>query len=216
MNPVSCRLFHGPGAKQAALDAAEHLGRLLHEPFGDEGLKVDEAREFVSLLQAAPVGDELGVVIAGPLDHAAPKSTDALLKSVEEPPDCVYPLLWATDLGGVSLTIQSRCLPVWCPNAPPVDGDEQDELVETTARELLQAVLDDKLWLVPTLVGKVKGTPKHRGREAELVAEVVDAMSVMMSKPKVRALWSRVRVLATWPNPTPLEVMAAFLPEGDL
>ena len=186
------------------------LGRLLHEPFGDTGLKVAEAREFVALLQCPPVGDDFGVVVAGPLDHAAPKSTDVLLKSIEEPPVYVSPLLWATDLGGVAATIRSRCLAVWCPNATLEPGDEE---VEGAARELLSAVLADKLWLVPQIVAKVRSTPKQRGREPELVAEAVEAMTLMSENPKVQALWERVRRLAAWRDPTQIEVVAAFLPE---
>lgn len=208
----SCRLFHGPGAKQAALDEAGRLGRLLHEPFGDEGLKVAEAREFVRLMQSPPIGEDSGVVLAGPMDHAAPKSADVLLKSIEEPPPYVQPVLWATDLGGVALTIQSRCLPTWCPLVGL--GEPGDEEVETVARELLNAVLAEHYWQVPTLVAKVKSTDKRRGREPELVAEVVEAMSVMLDNPKVRSLWEQVRELAAWRNPTSVEVVAAFLPKG--
>ena len=192
------------------LEAAGRLGRLLHEPFGDEGLKVDDAREFVALMQCPPVGEDSGVVIAGPLDHAAPKSSDVLLKSIEEPLPFVHPLLWATDLGGVSATIQSRCLPTWCPASGQEPGDDE---IEGLARELLNEVLAGHAWQVPLLVGKVKSTPKQRGREAELVAEVVEAMTVQMGDPRVRALWERVREWACWRNPTQIEVMAAFLPE---
>jgi DNA polymerase-3 subunit delta' len=203
-------LYHGHGARQATLLEAGRLGRLLHEPLGDEGLKVDEAREFVSLLQYPPVGEHCGVVIAGPLDHALPKSTDVLLKSIEEPPLYVVPVLWATDLGGVASTIRSRCLPIWCPNVEPGTGDE---LVEGTARELLQAVLSGNLGQVPVLIQRVKSTPKQRGREPELIAEVVEAMTLLSSDPKVRSLWERVRELAVWRNPTPVEVLTAFLLE---
>ena len=59
----------------------------------------------------------------------------------------------------------------------------------------------------------MKATPKLRSREPELVAEVVEAMSVMMDNPKVFALWERVRELASWRNPTQIEVIAAFLAE---
>ena len=206
----SCRLFHGPGARSTALIEAAQLGRLLHEPFGDEGLKADEAREFVGLMQCPPVGEDEGVVIAGPMDHAAPKSSDVLLKSIEEPNQYVHPILWATDLGGVAPTIRSRCLSVWCPVR---EQDLGDELVEGTARELLNAVLTGNYGAVPALVAKVKATPKLRSREPELVAEVVEAMSVMMDNPKVFALWERVRELASWRNPTQIEVIAAFLAE---
>lgn len=205
----SCRLFHGPGARQAAIAAAYKLGRLLHEPFGDAGLKVDEAREFVALTRSPPVGTEDGVVLAGPVDHAAPKSSDVLLKTIEEPPPHVHPLLWATDLGGVSPTIQSRCLPVWCPASGTASGDEE---VEDVARTLVNEVLAERYWQVPLLVAKVKSTPKQRGREPELVAEILEAFAAQMDNPKVLKLWPRLRELACWSNPTQIEIIAALLP----
>lgn len=208
---ISCRLYHGPGARTAVLEEAGRLGRLLHEPFGDEGLKVDEAREFILLMQCPPVGEDLGVVIAGPLDRAAPKSSDVLLKSIEEPPPYVFPLLWATDLGGVAATIQSRCLPIWCPTTKSTLAEPTDEVVEEVARTLVAEVLAGKLWQVPLLVAKVKASGKQRSREPELVAEAVEALSGMLDNPKARALWERVRELAAWRNPTQIEVIAAFL-----
>jgi hypothetical protein len=193
------------------VDAAYRLGRLLHEPFGDAGLKVGEAREFVALLQCPPVGEDAGSVVAGPLDYAAPKSTDVLLKTIEEPFPHVFPVLWATDLGGVAATIRSRCLPVWCPATGTASGG--DEEVEVVARTLLAEVLSERYWQVPLLVAKVKANAKQRSREPELIAEVVEAMSVMLDDPRVLKLWSRVRELAAWSNPTQIEVIAALLPE---
>lgn len=213
---ISCRLYHGPGAHTAVLEEAGHIGRLLHEPFGDEGLKVDEAREFILLLQCPPVGEDLGVVIAGPLDHAAPKSSDVLLKSIEEPPPYVFPLLWATDLGGVAATIQSRCLPIWCPATRSTLAEPPDEAVEEVARTLVAEVLAGKLWQVPGLVAKVKAVDKMRSREPELVAEVVEALAGMLEDPRARALWEHIRELAAWRNPTQIEVITAFLPTEDL
>jgi len=205
---TSCLLYHGPGARQTAIDEAGRRGRLLHEPFGDAGLKVDEAREFVALLLEVPLGIDKGVVIAGPMDLAPPKSSDALLKSIEEFNPYVLPLLWATDLGGVAGTIRSRCLPIWC----PATGLElADEEVEAAARELLNAVLQGHLYEVPTLVEKVGKNGKKSGREYELLAEVAYAMTGMLDNPKVLPLWERVREVARWRNPTPIEVMSAFL-----
>jgi hypothetical protein len=202
----SCLLFHGPGARQASIDEAGRKGRLLHEPFGDDGLKVDEAREFASLLQSAPLGIDCGIVIAGPMDRALPKSADALLKSIEQFNEYVHPMLWTIDLGGVQPTIRSRCLPVWC----PATGQEPvDEELEGVARELLNAALAGHGADVPTLVAKIKKS----GREYDLLAEVADAMTVMLDNPKVLPLWERVRKVAMWRNPTPIEVIAAFLPE---
>jgi hypothetical protein len=207
----SCLLFHGPGARQHALDDANRRGRLIHEPFGDAGLKVDEAREFVALLQVAPSCRELGIVIAGPMDKARPKSADVLLKAIEQFSDMVLPILWATDIGGVRNTIRSRCLPFW---APATGFEPVDEEVEATARELLHAALGGRVAEIPTLVARVKANAKKKipGRERELLAEVSDAMSAMADDPRVRVLWERVRKVAHWQNPTQLEIIAAFLP----
>lgn len=184
---------------------------LLHEPFGDKGLKVDEAREFVSLLQSAPLGSDLGVVVAGPMDKALPKSADALLKSIESFNKFVLPILWAADLGGVRNTIRSRCLPIWC---PPTGYEPIDEEVEETARELLTAALNGDGASIPTLVARMKADSKKKkpGREHELLAEVADAMTARLDDPKVLPLWERVREVARWRNPTQIEIISAFLP----
>jgi len=211
----SCILYHGPSAREVALKEAGHRGRLLHTPFGEAaktGLKVDEAREFASLLLSVPLGSELGIVVAGPMDIAKPQSADALLKSIEQFNQYVLPILWAHDLGGVQKTIQSRCLSVWCPATgfEPVD----DEL-EEVARDLLSAALAGRAQEVPGLVAKMAKSKTHPSRYVELVAEVADAMSAQTDDPKVLALWERIRPVTRWSNPTQMEVIVAFLPEVD-
>jgi hypothetical protein len=209
MSITSCLLFHGPGARQAALDEAGRRGRLLHDPFGDEGLKVDEAREFAALLMHAPLGADVGVVVAGPMDIALPKSADALLKGIEQFNPYVLPLLWASDLGGVQGTIRSRCLPVW---APATGHEPADEEVEEVARDLLRAALAGHAADVPALVGKMAKTKKQPARYHELLAEVAYAMTAMLDDPRVLPLWERVREVCRWRNPTPIEIIVAFLP----
>lgn len=199
----SALIFHGPGARQHALDEAGRQGRLLAEPFGDNGLKVGEARDAVALLQSVPIGVDVGIVVVGPLDRAAPKSADVLLKVVEEFHQYVRPILWANDLGGVRGTIRSRCLDVWC---PATGYERRDEELEGIARELLNAVLAERYYEVPSLVTKMKG------KELELLAEVAEAMTVLLDDPKVFPLWERIRDTARWRNPTPMEVISTFLP----
>ena len=199
----SCPLYHGPGARQYALDEASRAGVLLHEPFGEDGLKVDAAHEIVSLLQAAPIGIDMGVVVVGPMDKAPPRSADVLLKSVEEPSDYIWLVLWADDLGGVRDTIQSRCLTMWC---PATGFEAPDEELESTARELLAAYLGGRYFEVPGLVAKMKG------KEAELLGEVADAMGGTLDNPKVPPLWERVREVAKWWRPLPMEIISAFMP----
>jgi len=209
----SCLLYHGPGARQYALDEAGRRGRLLHAPFGEvgaTGLKVDEAREFASLLMTAPLGDQLGVVVAGPMDIARPQSADALLKSVEQFNKYVLPILWAHDLGGVQGTIRSRCLDHWC---PATGFEPVDEELEEVARQLLSAALDERAYEIPSLVAKMAKTKTQPSRYVELIAEAVDAMAAQADDPKVRTLWERVRPVTRWRNPTQMEVIAAFLPD---
>jgi len=202
---LSCLLFHGPGARQHALDEASRVGVLLHEPFGEDGLKVDAARLIVGLLQSAPIGIDLGSLVIGPMDKVPSKSADVLLKTVEEPPDFARLILWATDLGGVRDTIRSRCLPIWC---PATGFEPVDEELEATARELLQASLDGRYFDVPLLVAKMKG------KEAELLAEVAEAMTGRAYNSRTLPLWERIREAAKYPRPLPIEVILAFV-SGD-
>ena len=111
---MSALLYYGPGAQQYATNEAHQMGRLLGS-FGEEGLKADDSRSIVSLLNETPVGDRKGIVIIGPMDLANPIASDVLLKSLEEfKDDFVQPLLWAIDIGNVVPTIRSRCLAKWC------------------------------------------------------------------------------------------------------
>ena len=209
----SCIIYHGPGAREFAINEAGRRGRLLHAPFGEEaktGLKVDEAREFASLLLSAPLGSELGIVVAGPMDIAKPQSADALLKSIEQFNQYVLPILWAHDLGGVQGTIRSRCLPVWC---PATGFEPVDEELEEVARDLLSAALADRAFEIPGLVAKMAGKKGKPARYVELLAEVADAMAAQTDDLKVLELWERVRPVTRWSNPTQMEVVAAFLPD---
>lgn len=192
------------------LREASQIGRLLAPPFGDGGLKVDGAREFVALLGNAPVGDGVGVVIAGPMDQAPPKSADVLLKRIEEfDEQVVYPLLWANDLGGVQWTIRSRCLDRWCPEGQP-DDPEQTDHIEKAAYSLIAAAVDGKEpWKIPGLVASMKD------QLPELLGALSDALLPKMDDPASRKLWDRLRRVAQWWRPTVPELVSALFPEGD-
>lgn len=129
MTPV---LFHGPRARGAAVAHARSLGRMVSEPIGDEGLKVDDSREIVRLAGSAGVGDLSPVVVVGPLDRATPEAGDALLKTLEDLAEGpVRIVLWADYFGGVIGTIRSRTLGRWCPPdpnwvSPYIDGNAED------------------------------------------------------------------------------------------
>jgi hypothetical protein len=238
---ASCILFHGPGALQAVLQEARQIGRLMASPFGGGGLKVNEAREFVSLMNSTPVGEGVGVVVAGPMDLALLKSSDTLLKCIEEfNPTVMYPLLWAHDLGGVSGTIRSRCLDRWC---PATGLEEPDPELQAVARGLVAAALARQLWKLPPLLASVKkdegtgaGSGDEGNEEAEAGAEdgdeaeggltrveklvrvlglMADELAPRIHEPKVRALWEQVRLVTRWPNPRPIEIVAALAGGAD-
>lgn len=200
---ASCILFHGPGARQAALAEVPSLGVLVAPPYGDEGLKTAEAREVVSSLLSPPTGMEAGVVVVGPMDLAWPKASDVLLKRLEEfHSDVVTPILWANDLGGVSPTIRSRCLDRW---APSVEEDDDDDDVVMAAWELVEAVTLGETYLVGKALFKVKG------KETALLNAIAAVLSTDMDDPVKRALWDRLRRVALWRNPTQIEVAAALV-----
>jgi len=203
-------LMYGPGARQAALAEAHKQGRLLAPPFGDEGLKMDQAREIVSLLKSTPVGSAVGVVVVGPLDQTSrqaaqvEKVNDAFLKIIEEPAEWTKAVLWAHDLEGVRPTIRSRCLPRWCPDFNP---DEMDDELEAGGRDLVRAALTpDRYYEIPKLV------KQFPGREHELLAVMAEAIHGNPT-PEASFLWERLRRVAEFLNPTAIELVAALLPE---
>lgn len=205
---MSCILFHGPTARQEALNETHRQGRLIAPPF--EKLGIDDIREATDLLLSTPVGMGVGVIVIGPMDRmGSAKASDGLLKSIEEHSELMVPILWAHDLGGVSPTIKSRCLTRWCPQRGIPDDDE----IQGDGRALVAAVLHDRLWEVPPLVKKYD--VKDNKRLPELMGVIAQAV-VSDWTPSGAALWERIREAARSPNVSAIEVVAALLPdEGD-
>ena len=144
--PTSCVLFHGPGSEETGHRAATSYGRLL--PFTGSSLKKDGARELVSLLSSRTMVSTS--VLVGPIDEASPATSDVLLKVIEElDPRGVKPFLWAWDLGGVSVTLRSRCVLQFCPGV-----DVRTESYLPNAKSLLKAYSQGD-WV--TLIESVQG-----------------------------------------------------------
>ena len=200
---ASCFLFHGPGARQAAIAKAHEVGSLAAPPFGDNGLKVDEARAAVRTLLEGSISFELRVIIAGPMDEATPEASDVLLKRIEEfEEDIVQPILWAHDLGDVTATIRSRCLDFWSPReGPEVDNDA----VLGAAWELVNAAREGDCFSLPA---KVKSLSKEL---PELLAAVAEVLAQDLEDEVNRRLWERLRPATCWRNPRPAEVVAALV-----
>lgn len=201
---TSAILYYGPGARAAALEEVYRVGSLLAPPFGDDGLKVDEARAFVDSLQLPPF-EGIGVSVVGPMDRATPQASDALLKTVEEFGKYVLPILWAHDLEGVTPTLRSRCLDRWAWVDPDdIEPDEDSDELEAAGRGLVKAALSGELWAIPGYVND------HKGKEHELLNIAAEAIYRDGSIEALR-LWESVRACAEHRNPTPIEVIAAFL-----
>jgi len=199
----SCILFHGPGARQAALDKARDVGQLAAPPFGDGGLKADEAREAVSTLLNGSISFLVQVVVVGPMDEATPQASDVLLKRVEEfRGDIVQPILWANDLGEVTPTIRSRCIDYWS----PATGEEvDDDGIMSAAWELVNLTRAKEGAPIPELV-------KRYSKELhQLLNALAEVLASDMDKPDALFLWEKLRLATLWKNPRPAEVTAALL-----
>ena len=199
----SCLLYFGPGARDVAINEAHKLGKLIADPFGDTGLKTDEAREFVLAMGSLPVGVNLGTLVVGPIDLAMPKASDVILKTIEEFDDSrIQPILWAHDAAGVTPTIRSRCLSRWVDN--PDDGDADQDLVDA-GFDIVDAIHGKNIYRIPTIVSQFKK------REHELIGSVADALSTDMKHPESRALWDSLRPITLLHNPTGIEIIAALV-----
>lgn len=196
---TTAMLFHGPLARERALRKARELGALVHEPFGEEGLKIDDSREIVELMSTVSVGDKVGTLVIGPLDQARQAATDALLKSLEEfNPEIICPVLWANDAGDVSQTIRSRCREVFCPGSIQLEDEDLErarELVEASIRRDRATVIE--LW-------------KEMG-EQKIIPALTKVLSSSLDSKRTLALWEKIRPTLQHREPTKNEILAALL-----
>ena len=198
----SCLLYHGPEARNSAIREANRIGKLVSDPIGDDGLKVDDARTVVGLLLSVPVGEQTGVLVVGPMDEANPKASDTLLKSIEEfSGDYVIPILWANDLGAVSLTIRSRCIEKWSGGQTVMDDDP----IVSAAMSIVEAALSNDILTVASIVRS------HDKREIELMSSLSEVLSNMLDNHECRAMWSRLRVVSLLRNPFTTEIFLAIM-----
>tara|TARA_Y100000310_G_scaffold304676_1_gene344052 strand:- start:2500 stop:3129 length:630 start_codon:yes stop_codon:yes gene_type:complete len=182
-------LFHGPGAREAALSAAHLAGRLVSDPVGDEGLKVDEARQIVALANSSGIGDRPPCLVIGPLDSASPEASDALLKTLEDLSDAPMRLfLWASYMGEVTPTIRSRTHHEWCPFREGVDPLLH---LEDDARALSQAALDRDRGRILSLL-RSQGTDTDWALLTQAIMNVL-AEASLSEGVGVSVLWESLR-----------------------
>lgn len=182
---MSSYLYYGPGSFKAAL-SRQSLGRRLGGPFGEGGLKIEEARSILSLLEEIPPGRQVCTIIVGPLDKATPSAADVLLKTIEEPPKKVEIILWAEDLGGVPPTIVSRCWPVWCL------GEEAREKIEE-AKVLSEYLEQGHLAEAISVLRENKDSLEELMRSLAWIASENSSENLLQ-------IWGRVRILMGRPK----------------
>ena len=83
-------------------------------------ISIEEARELVRKAQDKPSTGRWRVIIVEDADRMQERSTNVLLKAIEEPPPRTIWLLCAPSPGDVLVTIRSRCRPVGL-RLPPVE-----------------------------------------------------------------------------------------------
>ena len=205
--PTSCILFHGPGAESSGLAAALAFGRLL--PFTGSSLKKEGARELVSLLAHRTVGSGTASVLVGPVDEVTPATSDVLLKTIEDfNPAGTRPFLWAWDLGGVSVTLRSRCLERFSPGE-----DTRGEAYASMATVVLKAYMAGD-WV--TLIEELKEQDSPEPLLRSLVDSLAPKLSLASPDPLHTSLWDNLRPLFGGSTLTPARVVSAFLKARDI
>ena len=179
---MTARLIYGEGAYEKAMELANQISSLIYD-FGGDKLSTDDAKEATSKMVFAPIGVDTFCVVVGAVDKARGSATDALLKSIEEHPDFVVPILWANGLDGVPATIRSRCSVEWT--------KDQDSLsINPKAIRLINAVLvsdyNQALSVGQDLIKEYSSR--------EMLVFVAEALSEKdFSDQRVVTLWDRVR-----------------------
>lgn len=84
-------------------------------------ISIQEARDLVSLAQRAPAGGRLRVILVEDADRMTERTSNVLLKSLEEPPPRTVWLLCAPSPQDVVVTIRSRCRGVGL-RVPPAEA----------------------------------------------------------------------------------------------
>lgn len=182
-------LFHGPEARDRAVQKASQEGRLVSEPVGDKGLKVEDSRRVVEISLNPGVGDKPPYVVIGPLDAATPEASDALLKTLEEVMSTPLRIvLWADYLGEVIPTIRSRTHAIWCP--PGRTWLDPLSWKEDSAKTLLKA------WLAKDWV-RVIGILQEEAKDwQDLIRALCNLLPPLMAGEngaRVLGLWESLR-----------------------
>ncbi len=89
----------------------EHPDFIYLQPEKDE-IKIDQIRGVRDFLNLKPALSQKKVVLIAPAESMNPYSQNAILKTLEEPPQDTHFILVANNLNNLLSTVRSRCYPV--------------------------------------------------------------------------------------------------------
>jgi len=135
-------------------------------------ISIDEVRDLISVAQQAPSNGRWRVIIIEDADRMTERTSNVLLKSIEEPPPRTVWLLCAPSSQDVAVTIRSRCRVV--------------SLVTPTADAVAQLLVE------------IDGVPEDLALEAARAAQSHIGVARRLARdPQARARRSQVLALAT-------------------
>jgi DNA polymerase III subunit delta' len=133
-------------------------------------LKIESVREVMSMIALKPFDSRYRVAILHDFDRAAPRTQDALLKTLEEPPKHAVILVMAQGLETILPTIKSRCQ--WLPLRPVPSETVKNILLEKGAP-------DDQAILIARLSGGRIGWALEALNNPIVLEERTDALNLL-------------------------------------
>lgn len=136
------------------------------------GIKVDQVREVQRRLNTRPTMGSKRAVIIDPADDMEVSASNALLKSLEEPPEGTYFLLVAHSPARLLPTIRSRCRTV---RFPILSRDEMDDLLRDLAPQADIATRDAAIAAAAGSPGAALSfVDLELGKAAQLMRRIVE------------------------------------------
>lgn len=129
--------------------SCEKIKKGIHPDFTELGcddkktrISIDDIRELIKDAQTSPNESDYRVFLIKNAETLLPFAANALLKTLEEPPENVIILMTCSDRVGVLKTISSRCIPV---PVYPISKDDCMEILESSVevpdREILSSAI---------------------------------------------------------------------------
>jgi len=156
-----------PSALQKILQLPWHNNPdLLQFNTDQTGLKIEQVRDLLTQLPYRPYTGSSRYFVLYHFEQTTLEAQNALLKSIEEPPEYVNFVLTATQTQNILPTIQSRCLI----SRQYLHPDQLSPELQTQLTQLYQQVTSSPNW--STLI-EIAGELKDRDSAIELITNLI-------------------------------------------